>query len=226
MILALTIVIFLLLYFYIKYRFDFWKNRGFPSANPSIPFGNIKGVGRKTTWAAALKEVYDQFRGKEDFVGIFFFTDPAILVINPELAKCILVKDFHHFSDRGMYSNKFSDPLSHNMVRIDFYIIHKEKLFVNRILKNSYTQLTMKIDDWKPRRTKITATFSTGKIKLMFDIISGITDNLVNKLSISDDDGTNISEMIALYSTDIISSIAFGIDSNCKYFKFTATQTY
>lgn len=74
----------------------------------------------------------------------------------------------------------------------------------------------MKVDDWKPRRMKITPTFSTGKIKSMFDIISSITDNLVDKLSSSDNNESNMNETIALYSTDIISSIAFGIESNCE----------
>lgn len=73
----------------------------------------------------------------------------------------------------------------------------------------------MKVDDWKPKRMKITPTFSSGKIKSMFDIISGITDNLVKKFSNTSE--ANISETIALYSTDVISNIAFGIESNCKW---------
>ncbi|KAL7026322.1 hypothetical protein ACKWTF_013855 [Chironomus riparius] len=188
MFLTLAIVTLIFLYVNIKYRYDFWTNRGIPTTKPTFLFGNIAGVGRTRSIADSLKQVYDEFREKEDFVGIYFFTNPAMVIINPELAKLILVKDFQYFSDRGMYSNKISDPLSHNL-------------------------LTMKIDDWKPKRMKITPTFSSGKIKLMFDIISGITDNLVDKFSKTSE--ANISETVALYSTDIISNIAFGIESNC-----------
>lgn len=116
MILALTLVTVIFLYVYIKYRFDFWTNRGFPSAKPSFPFGNISGVGKTRTLAEALNEVYNEFKGKEDFVGAYFFTNPVVLIINPELAKYVLVKDFNYFSDRGMYSNKITDPLSFNIV--------------------------------------------------------------------------------------------------------------
>lgn len=78
----------------------------------------------------------------------------------------------------------------------------------------------MRVEDWKPMRTKITPTFSTGKIKTMFDIISNITDNLVEKFSVAGDSQANITDTIALYSTDIISNIAFGLESNCKNFEF------
>jgi cytochrome P450 family 6 len=72
-------------------------------------------------------------------------------------------------------------------------------------------------------RTKISPTFSTGKMKSMFDIISHITDNLVNVIisnSGIDTCDVNISENIANYSTDIISNIAFGLESNCEFSAF------
>jgi cytochrome P450 len=81
-------------------------------------------------------------------------------------------------------------------------------------------QLTMRVEDWKPMRTKITPTFSTGKIKTMFDIMARITDNLVDKLSTGDASQANISDTIAMYSTDIISNIAFGLESNCELHSF------
>jgi cytochrome P450 family 6 len=74
----------------------------------------------------------------------------------------------------------------------------------------------MRVDEWKSMRAKITPTFSTGKIKTMFDIMSQITDNLVDKLSMGDASEANITETIAMYSTDIISNIAFGLESNCE----------
>ncbi|KAG5669749.1 hypothetical protein PVAND_000043 [Polypedilum vanderplanki] len=190
MILTLILVSLLTIFVYIKSRYNFWSSHGFPSAKAKFLIGNLDGVGRSKNTAQKLKEIYDEFQEKEDFVGIYLLISPAILILKPEIIRLVLVKDFSNFSDRGMYYNKKDDPLSANL-------------------------LTMRVEEWKPMRTKITPTFSTAKIKTMFDIVSNITDNLVDKLSTSDVSGTNITETIAAYSTDVISNIAFGISSNC-----------
>jgi cytochrome P450 family 6 len=117
MFLTLTFVSLLTLFVYIKSRYKFWISRGFPSAKAKFLLGNIDGVGRSRSTAQALKALYDEHRGRVDFIGMYLLTSPALLVINPELVKLILVKEFQNFSDRGMYYNKKDDPLSANLVR-------------------------------------------------------------------------------------------------------------
>jgi cytochrome P450 family 6 len=117
MILTLILVSLLTLYVYIKSRNNFWQNRGFPSsAKAKFLWGNFDGVGRSRSTAQALKALYDEHSGKEDFIGFYLLISPAVLIIDPELVKMILVKDFASFSDRGMYYNKRDDPLSANLV--------------------------------------------------------------------------------------------------------------
>lgn len=38
-----------------------------------------------------------EFKSKTPFVGFYNFTTPYLLVIDPELAKQIMIKDFKHF---------------------------------------------------------------------------------------------------------------------------------
>ncbi|CRL05219.1 CLUMA_CG018250, isoform A [Clunio marinus] len=104
----------------------------------------------------------------------------------------IPVRDFTSFHDRGFYSNKKTDPLSCNL-------------------------LTLEGQEWKDHRTKLSPVFTTGKIKMMFDLVDSIGDKFVkaidkelNKTSVFE-----IRELMAKFSTDVISNIAFGIDSNC-----------
>ncbi len=47
----------------------------------------------------STEEIYSEFRD-ERMVGYFAFGRPILLVIDLELAKAILVKDFDHFADR------------------------------------------------------------------------------------------------------------------------------
>lgn len=117
--LTLILIFVCSLYVYIKSRYNFWTNNGFPSAKAKFLQGNIDGVGRTRSTAQALKDLYDEYRGKEDFIGMYLLISPGLLIINPELAKLILVKDFQSFSDRGMYYNKKDDPMSASLVRIE-----------------------------------------------------------------------------------------------------------
>lgn len=55
-------------------------------------------------------------------------------------------------------------------------------------------------------------------MKMMFEIVDAIGDKFITaidkKIAISNN--LEMREMLARYSTDVISSVAFGLDSNCK----------
>jgi cytochrome P450 family 6 len=70
--------------------------------------------------------------------------------------------------------------------------------------------------EWRERRVKLTPTFTSGKMKLMFEIIDMIGDKLVTVI----ENETKTSGMIevhdylARFTTDNISNVAFGLESN------------
>jgi len=99
-------VIFSIAYLWVKRRFSFWKDRGFPQANPSFPLGTLKGVGTSMTSAENLDYYYRKFKGNARAVGLYSFLSPTLLLIDPELIKNILVRDFQSFHDRGFYYDK------------------------------------------------------------------------------------------------------------------------
>jgi cytochrome P450 family 6 len=114
----MSVVLYLILaalaltFLWVQKRFSFWADRGFKSPKSIFPFGSLKGVGTKRTWYEATDAIYREFKGKEVVVGFYSFLSPSILVIDPEVFKNILVKDFNSFHDRGFYYNKDEDPLT------------------------------------------------------------------------------------------------------------------
>lgn len=107
--LTVLIVIFSVAYLWVRRRFSFWKDRHFPQGTPSFPLGTLKGVGSSITSAESLDYYYRKFKGKTHAVGLYNFLSPILLIIDPELVKNILVRDFQSFHDRGFYYDKVSD---------------------------------------------------------------------------------------------------------------------
>lgn len=183
---------FLIAFLWIKKREKFWEERNFPSAEFQFPFGSMNGIGTKISLCIGLDEFYKKFRHKGPAVGIFSFTNPVLLPIDPNLIKHILVTDFDSFHDRALYYNKQDDPISGHL-------------------------LALQGREWKERRAMLTPTFTSGKMKIMFEIIDIIGEELVKSMrnSIRDDvSDLEMHEIVAQFTTDAISNVAFGMDSD------------
>lgn len=180
-------------YLWLKKRENFWIERNFPSAPFEFPFGSMNGIGTKIPFCIGLDEFYKKFKNKGPAVGFFSFTNPVLLLIEPKLIKHILVTDFESFHDRAIYYNKIDDPISAHLLA-----------------------LTGK--EWKERRAMITPTFTSGKMKIMFEIIDIIGEELVisMKKSIRKEEVSELEmhEIVAQFTTDVISNVAFGMDSD------------
>lgn len=105
-------------YLLVKKRYRYWSDRGFVSPQTSFPFGSLKGVGIKVNECIAMDVIYKEYKEKSPVVGTFFFLQPTIMPLDPEVFKNILVKDFASFPDRGFYYNKEDDPLSAKQVDV------------------------------------------------------------------------------------------------------------
>lgn len=87
---------------------------------PSFPFGNLKGLGTKSHPAQVFQSLYIKLKDSgSKFVGIYSFLQPMPLIIDPELIKQILIKDFSNFDDRGLYYNEKDDPLSAHLLAVE-----------------------------------------------------------------------------------------------------------
>ena len=188
---SLLAIVVTLAYVWVQKRYKFWQERGFVQANPTFPFGNIKGVGHKEHMSSIITKLYKKHKNSAPMVGMYFFTAPLILVMDLEIIKHIMVKDFSFFHDRGMYFNVKDDPISGHL----FSIEGKE---------------------WKDMRAKLTPTFTSGKMKMMFDTVLKISKEMTEYLNIPGRPKEfEMKELLCQFTTDVIGNIAFGLEMNC-----------
>jgi len=70
-------------------------------------------------------------------------------------------------------------------------------------------------DVWKNMRASLTPTFTSGKMKMMFNTVLNISNTLVESVQAGSGSGTiEVKDYLARFTTDVIGNVAFGFDSN------------
>lgn len=179
-----------ILFFKIKIS-KFWELRGVPYIKPNGLSGNLKDVGKTKHMCQVMKEYYDALKGKFPIGGIFFSLQPVAIATDLEFVKNVMIKDFNVFQDRGVYFNKRTDPLSAHLFAISG-------------------------PQWRKLRTKLTPTFTSGKMKMMYPTIVDVCDRLHKHLNdqLEKTSELEMKDIVARFTTDVIGSCAFGIECN------------
>jgi cytochrome P450 family 6 len=183
---------FAVVYTYFLVSYTYWKKRNVPCIKPNFPFGKFAGTffGRQNI-GHAYEDFYKNLDEKK-YGGIYAFKNPKFIFRDPHIIKNILVKDFSSFHDRGLSLDEGIEPL----------IGHLFFLQGNK---------------WRNLRFELSPTFTSGKMKMMFETLVECGHELVSTLEKSgrNEGMLEIKDILARYSTDVISSCAFGIQCNC-----------
>lgn len=192
MILFVIGAILLGIYLWFKKKFSFWERHGFPFIPAKVPFGSVGEMGFSAHSSDVMKKFYDANRGKAPGVGMYFMTQPAFLPTEPELVKDILQRNFEYFHDRGFFVNEKADPLSAHLFMLSG-------------------------QEWKDLRAKLSPTFTSGKIKMMFDTVSTVCDRMVAFIEPEAKAQQNVEmkEILSSSTTEVICNVAFGLDTEC-----------
>lgn len=179
------------LYFYMRKNLNYWKNLGVVCDKPSLILGNLDGVGQHIHWMKKIQQTYEKYKFGNKYCGFYVMRDPRLIILDLELIKNILIKDFNHFVDRGIFHNEKDDPLSAHLFAIEG-------------------------DKWRTLRHKLTSTFTSGKMKMMFSTIAAYSNDLVGLVeeSAKNDDGIDIKRISVRYTADVIGSCGFGLECN------------
>ncbi|KAB0791090.1 hypothetical protein PPYR_02890 [Photinus pyralis] len=177
---------------YFKWSFGYWKKLGVPYLESSIPFGTMNNP--LTLSESIADNVARQYKESKalgyKYVGLYGLTMPQFMVIDPELLKCVMIKDFHHFTDRGFYFNEKDDPLSAHL-------------------------FTLTGQKWRRLRAKLTPTFTSAKMRTMNEFVVACGYQLRDALGVRCTQGPiEIKDLLERYTTNIIGSCAFGIECN------------
>ncbi|KAK7580778.1 hypothetical protein V9T40_001407, partial [Parthenolecanium corni] len=180
-------------YTYLTRNFNYWRRRNVPGPKPIPIFGNIQDIALlRLTQAECLQNIYRQYQN-EKYVGMFQLSTPTLMVLEPETIKQFLVKDFQYFTDRGFPYDDEREPLTANLVNLEGA-------------------------KWRLLRQKLTPTFSSGKIKNMMPLLQECSDQLLKYLKETtqkkSECDTELRELTAKFTTDVIGSCAFGLQFN------------
>lgn len=180
------------IYVYFRVSFSYWTKRGAPILNPTAPFGDISdAIFTKNNINNVVNNFYKKFDGQK-FGGIYNFTVPVLLLRDPEIIKNVLVKDFDKFHSRGILINEEKEPLQGHL-------------------------FSLSGSKWRNLRFKLSPTFTSGKMKMMFGTLTDCGRELQRCLEplATKGETIQIKDILARFSTDIIASCAFGIQCNC-----------
>ncbi|XP_050094490.1 probable cytochrome P450 6a13 [Anopheles aquasalis] len=189
--LALICAVFGLIYALVKYNYRYWTNRNVPTLEPSFPFGNFGDLRHKSP-AEVSSELYHRMDPRNRFYGLFVTLQPALMLTDPELIKTILIRDFATFPDHGIYLNERVDPLSAHL-------------------------FAMEGARWKATRSKLSPTFTAGRMRAIFPILQQVAQNFKQFLrSQVGEQGAelDVKDYSARMMIDNIGSCAFGIECN------------
>lgn len=189
-IITFLVVAITLIYFWIRKRFAYFEDNGFLFVKPEFPLGNLKGVGKEFHLVYKVTEYYKQFKAKAPAFGMFFSINPVVVISDLEIVKHVLVRDFDAFRNRGLYHNKRDDPLACHL-------------------------FTIEDTEWKNMRQKLTPTFTSGKMKNMFETVVTVSDLMIKKLQQNkNSEVVEVKEALSEFTTDVIGNVAFGLEMN------------
>ncbi|XP_055684920.1 probable cytochrome P450 6a23 [Lutzomyia longipalpis] len=188
-------------YFFVKHKQSYWEREGVPYTEPRFLLGNAFSL--KTPLKDRFHKLYNDLKSKGKFAGLYSFIAPAVIILHPDLVKAVLVKDFHYFEDRGFYVNEKADPLSAHL-------------------------LSLTGNKWKNLRAKLSPTFTSGRMKLMFPLIAGISKEFQRTFEeeATKNSIVEIKDLMGRFTTDVIGCCAFGLDCNSLKDPNTAFREY
>ncbi|XP_058817241.1 uncharacterized protein LOC131680542 [Topomyia yanbarensis] len=180
------------LYVYLVWNFNYWKKRDVPGPNPTPLLGNFPSLMlHHKSIMDEMDEIYREYKGKFNFVGVFSNRSPRIFVLSSAVAKQILTKDFKNFHDNefAQWTDKEVDP-----------ILGRNPFFLNG-------------EEWKSKRAEITPAFTTSRMKALFSLVEDVGSRMTKYINEHKDSPVETKELAAKFTTDVVSNCIFAADA-------------
>ena len=177
------------LYFYLRRYHGYLETTGLPVIPAFLCFGSPPYAFHRIHYHQWFAEKFRQLgRTFARYQGV----TPAIITIDPEFIKEVVVKQFDNFTD--VITNEI--PLPPEQTTLD----------------------ASRGDTWKALRKMMTPTFTSGKLKGMLEPIEGIAEDTIDHLlkKAKTNPEMDMKPILQGFTLDSISRVAFGMDTCCR----------
>ena len=186
--------VFTIIYLVNKYLFSYWSRRNVIYIEPAFLVGNIGRLFTlRTSFSEIFNEIYEKYKNKP-YVGAYLSYKPMLVVNDPDLIQDVMIRDFTTFHDRPTPADAAENfPLIGNL-------------------------FNLKGQKWRDLRVKLSPTFTSGKLKVMFPTMRDCGKVLQEYIEKSIENGNktlDFNDLFARLTINNISSIAFGVDNDC-----------
>lgn len=96
--LLIPILVYCVVFLYVRHVYSYWRRKGFPHEKSNITWSYLKNIyNREFHYVQAITDAYQA--GKEHFVGIYFLFRPTLIIRDLSLARLIMEDQNGHFND-------------------------------------------------------------------------------------------------------------------------------
>ncbi|XP_013115934.2 probable cytochrome P450 6a13 [Stomoxys calcitrans] len=174
---------------FLYHKFLYWQRKGVKTYRSHSIWGNFFQL-QSIHHTNIVEELYKRFKGKEKMVGFYVFTRPVALILDLDLVRQILAKDFDHFSSRGSYHND------------------KDLLMSNIFFWEA--------ERWRPLRNNMRTLFKPAKMRSMFNSVQKCAKNLIEAFdeALQLQENVHINKLSVLFTVDTITHCLFGLENS------------
>ncbi|XP_018339415.1 PREDICTED: cytochrome P450 9e2-like isoform X3 [Trachymyrmex septentrionalis] len=181
------------LYYFVlnKFKSSYFKQLNIPHLRPIPILGNMTPyVFRRISHMELLQKMYNLFPDAK-FFGLYNFLTPIFVIRDPDLISTIAIKQFDNFCDHQGFVNEILDPIA---------------------AKNLFN---LQGDHWREMRKLLSPSFTSSKMKMMFELMCQCAENLTNFVTTQSGETAktnNMKDLLSKYTNDTIATCAFGIE--------------
>ncbi|XP_012526852.1 cytochrome P450 9e2 [Monomorium pharaonis] len=178
------------LYYFVLSKLTYFERLKVPYVQPVPLLGNMAPfVFGRIGHVELIQKLYNLFPNAKYF-GLYDFLTPIFVIRDPELISEIAIKQFDNFCDHRGFVNKTLDPIAG---------------------KNLFN---LQGDHWREMRKLLSPSFTSSKMKMMFELMSQCAENFAN--FVATESGItgkthNMKDVLCRYANDTVATCAFGI---------------
>lgn len=189
-VLATFTLLLILLYGFYKYNYKYWKQRNVHQIEPVFPFGSTRVINSGFNLGSVSEDFYKHFKALGlQYGGVFIGPTPKLVLVDLEIIKRIFTKDFAYFTGRGNYVNERDESIFAGLFNLSG-------------------------GKWLEMRRKLTPSFTTGKMRVMFETMVECARNMEQAL-LEEEEGLEVKVLCSRFTTDAAVRCFFGVECDC-----------